>query len=61
MSFSLSTDNSFVLDDDINQNQDIELNNNSNTINEKKKKRSDIWIHYTWDDIKSKAKCNYCG
>jgi hypothetical protein len=61
MSFSLSTDNSFVLDNEIDQELDIELDNNTKTVNTSKKRRSDVWIHYTWDNIKSKAKCNHCG
>ena len=28
---------------------------------ESKKTRSVIWTHFSWDRVKNKAKCNYCG
>lgn len=64
MSFSFNTDDSFMSENTSSQELDIELDNNTNTIifNDKNKKtRSSIWVHYTWDNTNSKAKCNYCG
>lgn len=62
MSFFQNTDDSFVLDSDSNrESENIEIYDNTITSDESKKTRSEIWLHYNWDNIKLKAKCNYCG
>ena len=62
MSSFQSTDDSLMFDSNINQeSENIEIYDNTNISNENKKTRSEIWLYYNWDDIKHKAKCNYCG
>ena len=63
MSSFQNTNDSFMLDSDNNQESEdisIEICDNTSISNESKKTRSDVWIHYNWDNTKSKAKCNYC-
>jgi hypothetical protein len=64
MSSFQNTNDSFILDSDTNQeseNINNEIYDDISISNESKKTRSEIWIHYNWNNIKSKAKCNYCG
>jgi len=64
MSSFQNTNDSFILDSDTNQESENINNETYDDINishERKKTRSEIWMHYNWDSTKSKAKCNYCG